>query len=213
MNTPGFPERLGEVVIEAVHHTGKTPGQHIVLEVLGCTACENDYEDHVEWGGMLSMDETRSHRKMYNSMKLDNFGHQHRSIGDRTPIVESLIENVQGYPRIYDFQSTPATKQKYLKQFQYKYSSFRFDQQILDEVEKLAKEAVSENTTVDASFVCKHQKEELAILKELRGQEKHIPFNHKLEQMHMYIYICSEQGDGLVCPPTPAETSIVHDGA
>ena len=29
----------------------------------------------------------------------------------------------------------------------------------------------------------------------------------------MYIYICSEQGDGLVCPPTPAETLIVHDGA
>ena len=67
MNTPGFPERLREVVIEAVHHTGKTPGQHIVLEVLGCTACENEKEDHVEWGGMLSVDETGSYRKMYNS--------------------------------------------------------------------------------------------------------------------------------------------------
>ena len=29
----------------------------------------------------------------------------------------------------------------------------------------------------------------------------------------MHIYIGTEQGDGLVCPPTPAETLIVQDGA
>ena len=29
-------------------------------------------------------------------------------------------------------------------------------------------------------------------------------------EVHMHFYIGSEQGDYLVCPPTPAETSIMQ---
>jgi len=217
VNPPGFPERLGEVVIEAVHHTENTPGKHhVVLEVLGCTACENDFEDFVEWGGLLAVDETGSYRKMYTAGRVDNYGNRHFGMGDRKPIVEAPVPPKSHryiYPRTWTFQGTPSPKQKYLKQFSYKYSSFRFDDKILADVEELAKEAVSEHTNVNPGFVQKHQAQELKILQELRDQEKHIPFNHKLEQMHMHIYICSEQGSGLVCPSAPAETVIVHDGA
>ncbi|CAE7217503.1 kptA, partial [Symbiodinium sp. CCMP2456] len=50
-NPPPFPERLGEIVVEGVHHTDKTPtGHHVVLELVGCTSCENDQTKEVEWG-------------------------------------------------------------------------------------------------------------------------------------------------------------------
>jgi len=216
VNLPGFPERLGEIVIEAVHHTEKTPGKHhVVLEVVGCTACENDYEDMVEWGGLLAVDETGSYRKMYTYNKVDNYGKPHFQMGDRKNIMQTPVRQPgrQVYPRAWAFEATPHGKQKFVKQFKYKYSSFRFDEKILDEVETMAKDAVTDSNDVNAHFIHEHKKEELEILKELRSQEKHIPFNHKMEQMHMHIYICSEEGGGLRCPPTPAETLIVHDGA
>merc|ERR1719181_2600600 len=40
-----------------------------------------------------------------------------------------------------------------------------------------------------------------------------MPFNHKLEEIWMNIFVCKEQGDGLVCPPEPNEHLIIHDGA
>jgi len=188
----------------------------VVLEVVGCTACENDYENMVEWGGLLAVDETGSYRKMYKHNRVDNYGMPHMQMGDRKPILQSPVKQPgrQFYPRAWAFETTPQWEQKFVKQFKYKYSSFRFDEKILDEVETMAKEAVAEGPdNVNARFIHEHKKEELEILKELRSQEKHIPFNHKMEQMHMHIYICSEEGGGLRCPPTPAETLIVHDGA
>merc|ERR1719188_130146 len=92
VNLPAFPERLGELVIEEVKHTDKTLGsnQHVVLEVQGCTSCENDITRTVEWGGLLAVDETGHYRKMYRgASNTDNFGKWHFRRGARTEIVAS----------------------------------------------------------------------------------------------------------------------------
>lgn len=218
-NPPPFPERLGEIVVEGVHHTDKKPmGHHVVLELVGCTSCENDRTKEVEWGGLLAIDESGSYRKMYRTSALgrpyDNFGHHHLRFGDRQPIVERPFFRKPGeYPRGWSTRQVPEEQQKYVKTYKYKYSSFKFDSSILPEVRAMAEEAVAGGSNVDAKFVHEHEAEELKVLKELREQEKRIPFNHKLEQMHMHIYLCAEQGEGLVCPDKPAETLMVHDGA
>ncbi|CAJ1331096.1 unnamed protein product, partial [Effrenium voratum] len=108
---------------------------------------------------------------------------------------------------------TPRADQKYVKIYKYKYSSFKFDASILNEVVTMAGEAAGNHSTVDGAFVHAHEAEELKILKELREQEKRIPFNHKLEQIHMHIYVCDESGRGLACPAQPTETLLVHDAA
>jgi hypothetical protein len=56
-------------------------------------------------------------------------------------------------------------------------------------------------------------KEKLTIVgKELRHEEKHIPFNHELEQVHVDLFICSESGSGLSCERS-GESLVIHDGA
>mmetsp|Transcript_75401 Transcript_75401/g.180103 ORF Transcript_75401/g.180103 Transcript_75401/m.180103 type:complete len:832 (+) Transcript_75401:48-2543(+) len=217
-NCPPFPERLGEIVVEAVHHTenaGKQ--QHVVLELVGCTSCENDQTGDVEWGGLLGIDETGNYRDMYRRSRTitDNFGSAHAGLEGRVPIVETPM-NPRGYisyPRTFSTEQTPRADQKYVKIYKYKYSSFKFDASILNEVVTMAGEAAGNHSTVDGAFVHAHEAEELKILKELREQEKRIPFNHKLEQIHMHIYVCDESGRGLACPAQPTETLLVHDAA
>ncbi|CAJ1457005.1 unnamed protein product, partial [Effrenium voratum] len=219
-NCPPFPERLGEIVIESVHHTENIDKkQHVVLELVGCTSCENDRTKDVEWGGLLAIDETGNYRKMYRkpldaTWPTDNFGKGHFRMGDRVPIVEKPAHGLPGiYPRTWSTEQVRDADQKWVKMYKYKYSSFNFDESILSEVATMASEATGNASTVDGAFVHAHEREELKILKELRAQEKRIPFNHKLEQMHMHIYVCDESGSGLVCPEKPAETLLVHDAA
>jgi stress response protein SCP2 len=233
VNVPAFPERLGEIVIDAVHHTDATPkGSHIVLQMKGCTSCDNDWEDFVEWGGLLAIDESGSYRKMYTASRQDNFGAIHWNMGDRTNIVfaperQSRYQygrrygkglQYQQYPRRWtnDLYKVPRQQQKFLKQYEYKYSSYRFDEFILPDVQKMAQASLQSNGSngMTAGFVHQHQSDEIKILHELREQEKHLPFNHKLEQVWMDVYVCQEvQGGGLRCPPKPAESLIMHDGA
>jgi len=215
VNLPAFPERLGELVIEEVVHTDKDPGsnQHVVLELEGCTSCANDLTETVEWGGLLPTDETGSYRKMYRgSSNEDNFGKKHFFRGDRTPIVQSKTTK-SGNPPVFDFAATGTKNQKYVKRYQYKYSSYDFDAKIEPEAKQIAKEAVTDNETINAHFVAMHKDDETHLMQELREQTKHVPFNHKMEQLHFNVYVCSEAGGRLDCPPTPQETLIVLDGA
>ncbi|CAJ1412250.1 unnamed protein product [Effrenium voratum] len=223
VNPPPFPERLGEIVVEAVHHLEKGEPKHIVLEMAGCTSCENDRTRFVEWGGLLSIDESGQFRKMYRkgvnmmgfSVPKDNFGEWHARMGDRKPLVEGAepAKSSHRYPRKWSADRVPAGEQKYVRTYKYKYSSFQFDETILGDVKTMAAEAATEHSTVDGAFVHEHEAEELKVLREIREQEKRIPFNHKLEQMHMNMYVCEERGAGLICPTTPAETILVHDSA
>ena len=139
------------------------------------------------------------------TMMLDNFGHQHWSMGDRTPIVESPVENVHGYPRKFHFQSTPATNRvpeaihvstapsALISKFWMKLRSWPKKQFQKIRQSKPVSFVGREGGACDIERVAWTEK-------------THPPLNHKLEQMHMHIYIGSEQGDGLVCRPTPAET-------
>mmetsp|Transcript_64635 Transcript_64635/g.208129 ORF Transcript_64635/g.208129 Transcript_64635/m.208129 type:complete len:819 (+) Transcript_64635:59-2515(+) len=215
VNPPAFPERLGELVIEAVHHTDKQEGSnlHVVLELEGCTSCENDKTISVEWGGLLAVDEGGNYRKMYTGRyNTDNWGKGHFRRGDRKPIVARKRSQTQ-VPPVFDFASTPEAEQKYVKLYKYKYSSYTFDSKIEPEARELAEDAVDENRHVDQSFLAMHKQNVTELLQELREQTKHVPFNHKLEQVHINVYVCEEKKGGLACPDIPTESLIVHDGA
>jgi len=54
---PMFPERLGEFVIQEVRHLEPEAGQHLLLTLRGCTSCENELTETVEWGGLVLMNE------------------------------------------------------------------------------------------------------------------------------------------------------------
>jgi len=48
---------------------------------------------------------------------------------------------------------------------------------------------------------------------ELRHEEKHVPFNHELEQLHIELKVCTETGSGLKCEAEASEELVVHDAA
>merc|ERR1712151_1367926 len=48
---------------------------------------------------------------------------------------------------------------------------------------------------------------------ELRHEEKHVPFNHELEQLHIELRVCTETGSGLKCEMEASEELVVHDAA
>uniref|UniRef100_A0A7S0AFD9 Uncharacterized protein n=1 Tax=Pyrodinium bahamense TaxID=73915 RepID=A0A7S0AFD9_9DINO len=219
VHVPAFPEVMGELVIEAVQHvgTGVSNRHHVVLELVGCTSCENDITESVEWGGLLQLDETGGYWKMYREGKLhysDNFGKAHMRKGSRKPIVEMPpSQGPHGFPRSFAFESTPYKKQKHVKQYRYKYVSTFYDKHIEPKVRELGGVATSWSTHFNQDFANRKGDKTLTILKKIQSQARHVPFNHKMEQLHIHVYVCEEDDDDLACPDKPNETVIVHDGA
>merc|ERR1712151_449908 len=204
-----------------VRHLEPQKGQHVLLTIRGCTSCVNEITKTVEGGGCATVNENGEYhstksvnpltlvskalshseqivlvRSSYNCLKSRNackHDESYHTWKDATYLGEKV-----GNPNLH--QEKEASK--YVKRATYLFSSFKGDTVIEPLLEEIRTTKGQER---------KAKLEQLGT--ELRHEEKHVPFNHELEQLHIELRVCTETGSGLKCEMEASEELVVHDAA